>query len=227
MTFSIAAYDPDEGAWGVAVASKFLAVGAMVPWVRAGAGAVATQSYAKISFGPDGLGMMASGISAEETLQRLLESDPGQATRQVGIVDADGRAAAHTGVKCNEWAGHRIGVGFCCQGNILTGPEVLEAMATAFLSTEGELADRLLAALLAGDRAGGDRRGRQGAALYVAKTMAATVAIMIAISTCASTTIPIRSRGWNGWSRCITSILAKRARKTACRSPRNWCANSN
>lgn len=169
MTFSIAAYDPEEGAWGVAVASKFLAVGAMVPWVRAGAGAVATQSYAKISFGPDGLGMMASGMSAEETLQRLLEADPGQATRQVGIVDADGRAAAHTGVKCNDWAGHRIGVGFCCQGNILTGPEVLEAMATAYMSAEGEFADRLMAALLAGDRAGGDRRGRQGAALYVAK----------------------------------------------------------
>lgn len=167
MTFSIAAYDPDEGAWGVAVASRFLAVGSVVPWVRAGA--VATQSYAKVSFGADGLGMMASGMSAEETLQRLLEADPDQAMRQVGIVDAEGRAAAHTGVKCNAWAGHRIGVGFCCQGNILTGGEVLEAMASAYLSAQGELADRLMAALIAGDQAGGDRRGRQSAALYVAK----------------------------------------------------------
>lgn len=169
MTFSICAYDPDEGAWGVAVASKFLAVGAAVPWARAGAGAVATQSYAKISFGPDGLGMMATGMGAEETLQRLLEADPDQAMRQVGIVDADGRAAAHTGVKCNAWAGHRIGVGFCCQGNLLTGGEVLEAMANEYISAEGELADRLMAALIAGDQAGGDRRGRQSAAVYVAR----------------------------------------------------------
>ncbi|MBE2269444.1 MAG: DUF1028 domain-containing protein [Anaerolinea sp.] len=169
MTFSIVAYDPDEEAWGVAVASKFLAVGAAVPWVRAGAGAVATQSYAKISFGTDGLGMMATGMSAEETLQRLLEADPGQATRQVGIVDSHGRAAAHTGTECNAWAGHRIGVGFACQGNILTGGEVLEAMATAYMSAQGELADRLMAALLAGDQAGGDRRGRQSAAIYVAR----------------------------------------------------------
>jgi len=169
MTFSIVAYDPDEEAWGVAVASKFLAVGAAVPWVRAGAGAVATQSYAKISFGTDGLGMMATGMSAEETLQRLLEADPGQATRQVGIVDSHGRAAAHTGTECNAWAGHRIGVGFACQGNILTGGEVLEAMATAYMSAQGELADRLMAALLALDQAGGDRRGRQSAAIYVAR----------------------------------------------------------
>jgi uncharacterized Ntn-hydrolase superfamily protein len=169
MTFSIAAYDPDEGAWGVAVASKFLAVGSAVPWVRAGAGAVATQSYAKISFGVDGLSMMATGMSAEETLQRLLEADPDQALRQVGIVDADGRAAAHTGVECNTWAGHRIGVGFCCQGNILTGGDVLEAMANEFISARGELADRLMAALIKGDQAGGDRRGRQSAAIYVAR----------------------------------------------------------
>lgn len=169
MTFSIVAYDPDEEAWGVAVASKFLAVGSAVPWVRAGAGAVATQSYAKISFGADGLGMMATGMSADETLQRLLEADPNQADRQVGIVDAQGRAAAHTGVRCNAWAGHRIGVGFCCQGNILTGAEVLEAMANEFISAQGELSDRLMAALIAGDQAGGDRRGRQSAAVYVAR----------------------------------------------------------
>jgi uncharacterized Ntn-hydrolase superfamily protein len=169
MTFSMVAYDPDEQAWGVAVASKFLAVGSVVPWARAGAGAVATQAYGKMSFGPDGLAMMATGMSAEETLQRLLEADPGQAQRQVGVVDSDGRAAAHTGVKCNAWAGHRLGVGFCCQGNILTGADVLEAMAAAFMSAEGELADRLMTALLAGDQAGGDRRGRQSAALLVVR----------------------------------------------------------
>jgi len=169
MTFSIAAYDPDEQAWGVAVASKFIAVGAVVPWVRAGAGAVATQSHAKVSFGADGLAMMSTGMNANDTLQRLLDADPDQATRQVGIVDANGGAAAHTGDQCNAWAGHRIGAGFCCQGNILTGGDVLEAMAAAYMSAEGELADRLLASLRAGDQAGGDRRGRQSAALYVAR----------------------------------------------------------
>lgn len=169
MTFSIVAYDPDEQAWGVAVASKFLAVGSVVPWARAGAGAIATQAYGKMSFGPDGLQMLSEGMGAEEVLQQLLEADPGQARRQVGIVDASGRAAAHTGAECSEWAGHRIGVGFACQGNILTGPEVLDAMADTFISAEGELADRLLAALIAGDSAGGDRRGKQSAALYVVR----------------------------------------------------------
>jgi uncharacterized Ntn-hydrolase superfamily protein len=168
-TFSIVAYDPDEGAWGVAVASKFLAAAAVVSWARAGAGAVATQAYAKVSFGPNGLGMLASGKSAQETLDRLLEGDPGQATRQIGLVDVRGGAAAHTGVDCTAWAGHRIGVGFACQGNILTGPEVLEAMAETFMTAPGELADRLLAALDAGDRAGGDRRGKQAAGLLVVR----------------------------------------------------------
>lgn len=168
-TFSIVAYDPDEQAWGVAVASKFLAAAAVVSWARAGAGAVATQAYARVSFGPNGLAMLADGKSAQETLDRLLEGDPGQATRQVGIVDVNGRAAAHTGVNCTAWAGHRIGVGFACQGNILTGPEVLEAMAETFMTAEGELAERLLAALDAGDQAGGDRRGKQAAGLLVVR----------------------------------------------------------
>ncbi len=169
MTFSIAAYEPSENAWGVAVASKFLAVGAMVNWAQAGAGAVATQSLAKIGFGPDGLAMMAAGKSASETLAALLAADPGRESRQVGIVDATGGSAAHTGKECNAWAGHRTGEGFACQGNILTGPEVIDAMIAAFTSASGELADRLLAALKAGDDAGGDRRGKQGAALLVVK----------------------------------------------------------
>jgi uncharacterized Ntn-hydrolase superfamily protein len=169
-TFSIVAYDPDEAAWGVAVASKFLASAAVVSWARAGAGAIATQAYAKVSFGVDGLGLLAKGKSAQETLEWLLERDPGQAERQVGIVDLHGGTAAHTGAECHAWAGHRIGVGFTCQGNILTGPEVLEAMASAYMTASGELADRLVAALAAGDLAGGDRRGKQSAGVLVVKT---------------------------------------------------------
>ncbi len=169
MTFSIAAYDADEQAWGVAVASKFPAVGAMVPWARAGAGAVATQSYANTSFGPRGLEMMASGLSAQETLSRLLADDPEREKRQVGLVDARGGTAAFTGRECHPWAGDLSGKFFTVQGNILVGAQVLEAMTEAFTGTQGNLPTRLYAALLAGDRAGGDRRGRQSAAIYVVK----------------------------------------------------------
>jgi uncharacterized Ntn-hydrolase superfamily protein len=168
-TFSIAAYDPAEQAFGVGVASKFLAVGAAVPWVRAGVGAVATQAYAKITFGADGLALLESGKSAQETLDLLLKDDPLREQRQVGIVDDQGLSAAHTGKECFDWAGHRTYEGFTCQGNILAGAQVVEAMADAYRSARGELADRLLAALFAGDEAGGDRRGRQGAAVYVAR----------------------------------------------------------
>ena len=168
-TYSIVAYDPDEQGWGVAVASKFLAAGAVVSWARAGVGAVATQAFAKIGFGPDGLALMADGLNAEETLERLLADDPQAADRQVGVVDAQGRAAAYTGTDCFDWAGHRIGEGYTCQGNILTGPETLEAMASAYESASGELADRLVMALLAGDDAGGDSRGKQCAAVLVVR----------------------------------------------------------
>lgn len=168
-TFSIVAYDPAEPAWGVAVASKFLAVGAVVPWARAGAGAVATQSYARVSFGPDGLALMGQGRSARETLQTLLAADPEREQRQVGLVDASGGAAAHTGSACHDWAGHHVGEGFTCQGNILAGARVVEAMAEGYQAASGPLAERLLAALLAGDDAGGDRRGRQSAAVLVAR----------------------------------------------------------
>lgn len=168
-TFSIAAYDPDEKSWGVAVASKFLAVGAVVSWVRAEAGAVATQSYAKVSYGPDGLAMMAAGKTARETLDALLAADPERERRQVGIVDTNGGSAAHSGTECFDWKGHVIGEGFTCQGNILVGEQVVQSMADAFRSAKGELADRLLAALIAGDDAGGDKRGKQSAALTVVK----------------------------------------------------------
>ena len=168
-TFSIVARDMANGDLGVAVASKFLSVGAVVPWAQAGIGAVATQALANMSFGPQGLALMADGMSAVETLESLLAEDEGREDRQAGFVDDAGGAVAFTGTNCSAWAGHIIGEGFTCQGNILTGREVVEAMATAFRTSDGELAERLLAALLAGDEAGGDRRGRQSAALYVAR----------------------------------------------------------
>jgi len=169
MTFSIAAFDPDERAVGVAVASKFLAVGAYVPFVRADAGAVATQAFVKIGFGPDGLAGMAAGQRAPDALAALLAADPQAHQRQVGLVDLFGGSAAHSGSGCSAWAGHLTGAGFTVQGNILTGPDVIQAMAEAYQSAKGELSDRLMAALQAGDRAGGDRRGRQSAAMQVAK----------------------------------------------------------
>lgn len=169
MTFSIVAYDPDEQAWGVAVASKFLAVGAVVSWAQAGAGAIATQALAKVSFGPNGLALLAQGKTAKETLETLLSNDPNPARRQIGVVDAEGGTAAHTGSECHGWAGHQTGRFFTCQGNILTGEETLSAMADAFNGAKGELADRLAAALIAGDAAGGDKRGKQSAALLVVR----------------------------------------------------------
>lgn len=168
-TFSIVARDPANGDLGVAVASKFLAVGSVVPWAQAGAGAVATQALANISYGPRGLALLAAGQPAEAALAELLADDPGREDRQIGLVDAQGRAAAHTGSRCMSWAGHVVGPGFAAQGNILAGAQVAEALAAAFTAAGGELAERLLAALQAGDAAGGDRRGRQSAALYVAR----------------------------------------------------------
>jgi uncharacterized Ntn-hydrolase superfamily protein len=154
MTFSIVAYSPEEKAWGVAVASKFLAAPAVVSWARAGAGALATQAYGKVSFGPDGLDMMAGGNSAEHTLAKLLSTDELAEDRQVGVVDAKGNVAVHTGVDCFDYSGHVLGDHFTCQGNILTGRNVLDSMAATYRTTSGELADRLVAALLAGDRSG-------------------------------------------------------------------------
>lgn len=172
MTFSIVAYDAQERAWGGAVASKFLAAGAVVLWARANSGVVATQAFAKIPFGSQGLDLMASGLSAQETLAKVLAADPDAEDRQVGMVDAKGQAAAHTGTDCFEYADHITGDGFTVQGNILVGKKVLEAMATAFRNSAGrgmELSDRLVEALAAGDKAGGDRRGRQSAAVIVVK----------------------------------------------------------
>lgn len=168
-TYSIVAYDKDTQAWGVAVASKFLAAAAVVSWAQAESGAVATQALAKVGYGPDGLSMMRDGLSASETLERLLAGDPEYHQRQVGLVDKYGNVAAHTGTSCFAWAGHLTGDTYTCQGNILTGQETLDAMAETFENTGGELADRLVAALLAGDTAGGDSRGKQSAGVLVVK----------------------------------------------------------
>jgi uncharacterized Ntn-hydrolase superfamily protein len=165
----VVAYDPAAGEWGIAVASKFLAVGAVVSWARAGAGAVATQSYANTSYGPKGLNLMEEGLSARETLERLLADDEDRSRRQVGLVDAQGRPATHTGEGCHAWTGGICGTHYAAQGNILVSSATVEAMARSFEGEEGELADRLVAALAAGEDAGGDRRGRQSAAVLVVR----------------------------------------------------------
>lgn len=170
-TFSIVAYDPNRKEWGVAVQSKFMACAAVVSWARAGAGAVATQSYANITYGPDGLDMMAAGTSAEETITALTAADEEKALRQVGMVDKTGHAASFTGDDCYDWAGHIVGDHFACQGNILV-PGTVAAMAAAYEQARqgsGELADWLVAALAAGQAAGGDKRGRQAAGVLVVR----------------------------------------------------------
>ena len=168
-TFSIVAFDPETEALGVAVQSKFLAVGSIVPWARAGVGAVATQAMANYNYGPRGLGLMERGRSAEETVEALISSDDDREHRQLGVVDARGRAATFTGSECFEWAGGLTGEYYAAQGNILVGRETVEAMAKAFEDDSGDLAGRLLAALDAGQEAGGDSRGKQSAALLVVR----------------------------------------------------------
>ncbi len=169
MTFSIVAYDIKEEAWGVAVASKFPAVGAIVPWAQAGAGAVATQAYANVSYGSQGLDLLRQGLNADTALARLTGADPGRETRQIGLVDKTGRPATFTGKECAYWAGGLTGAGYAIQGNILSSADVVYSMESAFLRTDGDLATRLHAALMAGDRSGGDKRGRQSAALLIVK----------------------------------------------------------
>jgi uncharacterized Ntn-hydrolase superfamily protein len=169
VTFSIVAFDPANGDLGVAVASKFPCVGAVVPWARAGVGAVATQAWANTAFGPDGLRHMRDGLPAPDALDAVLAADDGWEDRQAGFVDARGNAATFTGAKCMDWAGGINGEHFAAQGNILVGEAVVRDLAGTFQATDGDLCDRLLAALLAGDAAGGDRRGRQSAALLVVR----------------------------------------------------------
>lgn len=169
MTFSIVGHDPITGELGVAVASKFLAVGSLVPWAKAGVGAIATQSWANVEYGTHGLDLMAKGLPAKEALDELVQKDMNSAVRQVGMVDAKGTSASFTGSECHSWAGGLIGLHFACQGNILVDEKTIESMAYTFQHTEGDLAYRLLQALLAGEQAGGDSRGKQSASLLVVK----------------------------------------------------------
>lgn len=167
-TYSICACDLEAQQWGVAVQSKFLAVGSVVPWAEPLVGAIATQAYANPRYGPDGLVLLREGLSADETVRRLTDADEDRAQRQLGIVDGEGRAATHTGVDCNEWAGGRTGAGYAAQGNILVSAETVDALAETFEATTGKpLVARLLDCLDAAQAAGGDSRGQQSAAILV------------------------------------------------------------
>jgi len=169
MTFSIVGFDPDTQEIGVAVQSKFPCVGMMVPWAKAGVGAVATQAWGNPKYGPDGLALLEKGHSVDEVVQLLTAADEGAEDRQFGVIDGSGRAASFTGDRCMDWAGGIVGENFACQGNILVSGATVEAMAEAFVTTEGDLAEKLTMALVAGQAAGGDSRGQQAAALYIAK----------------------------------------------------------
>ncbi len=168
-TFSIVAADPESGELGIAVASRFFGVGVVVPWAKANIGAVATQSYANTSFGWRGLALLEKGATPEEIKDILLRNDENPSQRQFGIVSADGHSVSYTGENCLSWAGGRNGPNYAVQGNILAGESVVTAMEATFLKTKGSLAERLYAALLAGEQEGGDSRGKQSAALLVVK----------------------------------------------------------
>lgn len=167
MTFSIVIYDPELKAWGVGVASKFLAVGAFVPWLKPGVGAIATQALANLKYGVDGLKLLER-FDAKTTLEKLISADPLREHRQVGIVDSNGNAAAFTGSQCYSYAGHIVGNNFTVQGNILAGEEVIEAMARA-AEGKGKIHEKILNALIEADKKGGDKRGKQSAAIIVVK----------------------------------------------------------
>jgi len=167
-TYSICACDLDAQQWGVAVQSKFLAVGSVVPWAEPLAGAVATQSYANPRYGPDGLALLREKLSAEEVVERLTSADDGRAQRQLGVVDAEGRGATYTGDACHDWAGGLVGPSYAAQGNILVSRDTVDALAETFVATAGApLAERLLDCLTAAQEAGGDSRGQQSASLLV------------------------------------------------------------
>jgi uncharacterized Ntn-hydrolase superfamily protein len=168
-TYSLVACDLDQGEWGVAVQSKFLAVGSVVPWAEPEVGAVATQAYANPRYGPDGLALLRQGLMAEDVVRRLTEADDGRDERQLGVVDAAARGATFTGSACHDWAGGRVGSGYAAQGNILVSGETVDALAETFEATPGSLAERLLASLAAAQAAGGDSRGQQSAALLVVR----------------------------------------------------------
>lgn len=169
MTYSILGFDPKEKEWGIAVQSKFLGVGAVVPFAEANAGAIATQSYANTTYGPEGLKLLKEGKTAQEVVDLLTIADDELAFRQLGVIDAQGNAATYTGEKCYNWAGGQTGAFYAAQGNILVSEATVQAMGETFTQTEGTLAERLLQALAAGQDAGGDSRGQQSASLLVVK----------------------------------------------------------
>jgi uncharacterized Ntn-hydrolase superfamily protein len=164
-TFSIVAFDPSTKNLGVAVQSRYFSVGPVVPWAEAGVGAIATQSFVNVSYGPKGLQLLKEGLTVQEVIDKLTSEDEGREYRQLGIIDANGNAAAYTGKKCLDWAGSKTGKCYSAQGNILAGEEVVKNMGRKFEATKGDLADKLMAALEGGEEAGGDARGRQSAAI--------------------------------------------------------------
>jgi uncharacterized Ntn-hydrolase superfamily protein len=172
-TFSIVAADPAVGEVGCTVQSRYFSVGSVVPWAKAGVGAVATQAAGVAAYGPRLLGLLGEGLEPADALGQALADDAGRESRQLGVVTADGRAAAHTGSECLAWAGHRVGDGYAVQGNILAGEAVVNEMERAFLETKGSLAERLVSALEAAQAAGGDVRGQQSSALVVERSGAA------------------------------------------------------
>ncbi len=171
-TFSIVAYDPVQQEWGVGVASRVLAVGAVVPFAKAGIGAIATQSATNKSYGPNGLKLLSEGKSPEEVIKMLTSEDKNAEIRQVGVIDAKGNASNFTGKQCITYAGGKTGKNYSCQGNLLAGEAVINDMAKAFETTEGRLGWKIMAALLAAENAGGDKRGKQSAALLIVKDKA-------------------------------------------------------
>jgi len=166
-TYSIVALDETTGELGVAVQSHWFSVGFLVPWAKAGVGAVATQSFVKVDYGPDGLQLMESGITAVDALKTLTSKDEGEAVRQVGMIDIKGNVAAHTGSRCIKYAGHIVGKNYSVQANMMANGTVPKAMAVAFEKTKGDLADRMMAALEAAEAEGGDIRGKQSAAMVI------------------------------------------------------------
>jgi uncharacterized Ntn-hydrolase superfamily protein len=167
MTYSIVARDPNASQWGVAVQSRFLSVGSVVPWAEANVGALATQAFANPRYGPEGLALLREGLRAAEVVERLVAADDERDARQLGIVDRNGDAAAWTGAACHDWAGHRTGENYAAQGNILVSGQTVDALAETFASTTGTLARRLIDCLQAAQTAGGDKRGQQSAALLI------------------------------------------------------------
>ena len=244
-TYSIVAYDSATGDLGVAVQSKFPNVGGIVPWARAGVGAVATQSLGNTAYGERGLDLIALGATAEEALRIVMRTDTMLQDRQVGMVDAHGNAASFTGRTTFDWAGGRtgapsghgnvsggkgeviVGHGFTTQANIMVSDQTVKNLAETFERSRGSLADRLMAALKAGQAGGGDKRGMQSAALLVVRRTAATSALTTGSSTSGSTTRRTRSPSWRGCSHCTSCTSSPASRRTCCRSPRPWWPSSS